>query len=265
MIAPLDQLLQNRAHPSYIEAFYVYSDLNEALGDQKIFYRSVMQFCKFDRGIVYPFCQTILKPVDSLRNIFNDRMQRFQSTPDLDWQTAWARMTPDLREHLDQTTLAVRSAINQVPITWEAEFVPDGSPLTAYIKIQQALGTANKRVHLIDPYVHPRLFSLYFNHLDHSVETYLITKSNNIKHVIDQAKLAYVEFDKFRLLKYPNEKSHDRNLRVDDNIFNLGGSVKDLAVKSYYNFTVADSTQTGHDFIDDIIENQCDEVDLINR
>jgi hypothetical protein len=66
------------------------------------------------------------------------------------------------------------------------------------------------------------------------------------------SNLVRQEFNNYRLVEVDRNVIHDRNLRVDDQVFTLGPGV-DRAGMALTNFGPADSSSTAHGHFDDII------------
>ena len=161
-----------------------------------------------------------------------------------------------LKTLLEEYRTKTLDAIDQVPITWQPQLLEARTPFSTYLKIRDAVGTAIRRIHYFDRYVDDNFFPLYLRHVDRSLEIRLVTTKGNqnygITNVTPVSRLAAQEFSDYRLIERQPSDIHDRNLRVDDNIFHFGSSVKD-AGRHPMNFTLADSSPQAHQIFDNLI------------
>jgi hypothetical protein len=150
----------------------------------------------------------------------------------------------------------VLEAINRVPIQFEAQMLGAGTPFSTHLKIFDAINTAKVRMHYFDRYLTWSFFPLYLRELNRSLEVVLVTTRGNgqygVTNVHAQSQLAAREFTNYRLVECPPTALHDRNLRVDNLVFNLGPSLN-AAGTAPTNFNPADSTPNGLSILDGII------------
>jgi len=163
-----------------------------------------------------------------------------------------------LRKFLEQIQKETLGAISQVPIDWEPQLLEAATPYSTYLKINDAMGTATRRIHYFDCYLKADFFDLYLRYRDRSLEIRLVTTRGKadygVVNVAAVSKLAAQEFTDYRLVQCQSSDMHDRNLRIDDNIFHIGASVKDAGQKPT-NFTPADNSAAAHGIFDDLINN----------
>jgi hypothetical protein len=124
------------------------------------------------------------------------------------------------------------------------------------MSIRDAMMTARSRIHYFDRYLSADFFPLYMRDLSRAIEIRLVTTAGDndfgVQNVGPLAKLAAVEFGNFQLIRCEPSDMHDRNLRIDNNIFFLGPSVN-AAGRSPTNFALSDSTPKGHLVLDAIL------------
>lgn len=118
------------------------------------------------------------------------------------------------------------------------------------------MGTAAHRIHYFDRYVNEEFFRLYLRDLDRSLEIRLVTTKGNqdfgVDNLLPVSGLVAQEFSNYQLIECHHTNLHDRNLRIDDNIFHLGASLKD-AGRHPMNFSLADSSAQAHQILDDVM------------
>jgi hypothetical protein len=146
--------------------------------------------------------------------------------------------------------------IDRIPIEWEPVVFEANTPFTSYLRIKESIHSVRQRLHYFDRYLKPDFFELFLASVDRTVETRLVTtagdKRYGVASVIAISKLARQEFANFKLIEVAPTVLHDRNLRVDDQIFNLGPGV-DRAGMALTNFGLSDSSKEAHRQFDQII------------
>lgn len=166
------------------------------------------------------------------------------------------------RDALKEVVASIRAAIvdelNRVPLDYDPEITPPNMPFTVSLKISDAITTAQSRIHVFDRYLDDTFFPLYLRHVNRTREIRLVTTQGNsnfgVRNVDTLAMKAAGEFDDFQLIQVLPADLHDRNLRIDDQCYYLGPSVKD-AGKSPANFGPGTSTPSSNAVLDDLISN----------
>lgn len=161
-----------------------------------------------------------------------------------------------LREMLAKHDEKFIQLIDRIPVDWEPKLTASKLPFTVSMIIGDAIGGARKRLDYFDRYLDPDFFPLYLRQLDRSVAVRLITTQGNAQFGVSSvhavAQLAAQEFVSFQLIQCSPHDLHDRNLRVDDQVFHLGTSTSS-AGRHPTNFTPGDSSANGHQVLDKII------------
>jgi hypothetical protein len=125
-----------------------------------------------------------------------------------------------------------------------------------YLKIKEATDTVKKRFEYFDRYLKPDFFQLFLGSIDSRVSIKLITTTGKSQYgvngVIAVAKLVAKEFADFQFIEVSPAVLHDRNLRLDDQIFSLGPGV-DRAGIALTIFGPTDSSDGAHEGLDKII------------
>jgi hypothetical protein len=161
-----------------------------------------------------------------------------------------------LREMLETHEKSFVSFIDKIPIEWEPQLSAAKTPFTTCLMIGDAINGARRRLDYFDRYLDQNFFPTYLRRLGRLVAVRLITTAGNaqfgIASVQTLARVAAQEFASFHLIQSTPADLHDRNLRVDDQVFCLGTSTNS-AGKHPTNFTPGDSTPHAHEVLDQII------------
>jgi hypothetical protein len=150
--------------------------------------------------------------------------------------------------------------VDRVPIEWEPEVFAANTPFSSYLRIKEALVSVKRRLHYFDRYLKPDFFDLFLAGVETTIEIRLVTTQGKgdarqgygVAAVGAVSKIAAREFKDYQLIEVSPADIHDRNLRVDDQIFNLGTGV-DKAGMALTNFGPSDSTPHAHAQFDSII------------
>ena len=142
--------------------------------------------------------------------------------------------------------------LSQVPIDWEPEIFQANTPFTAYLGIKDVFAVVNDRLHYFDRYIKADFFNLFLWTIDRDVSVRLVTTAGSVGSVRAISQLACQEFSDYQLVEVQPSKMHDRNLRIDNQIFTLGPGV-DQAGMALTNFGPSDSSAAAHAAFDQII------------
>lgn len=152
----------------------------------------------------------------------------------------------------------VKNAIRDVPCDDPDTIFSGASPFQTYRHLRAICSIATTRVELFDPYLGPEVFHLYLADCDEGVKITVVTSQKIMDsvgrsyHIVAVSKLLAAERpDSYRLLV--TTQQHDRHLRVDDKIYHLGGSVKDLDKPRPYTLANLDTTEPNEKILDDVI------------
>jgi hypothetical protein len=161
-----------------------------------------------------------------------------------------------LKGNLECYRTEILDAIGRVPIAYEPKLLDAQTPFDTYLRIGDVIGRATRRIHYFDRYLDSDFFPLYLRGVDRSLEIRLVTTHGNsnygIVNVSSVSNLAAQEFTDFQLIECNPTELHDRNLRIDDDIFHLGPSMTQAGNKPT-NFVPADSTPQAHKILDTIL------------
>lgn len=152
---------------------------------------------------------------------------------------------------LDAAENRFLESLGKIPVPWQAAMFEANTPFTSYLRIRDAIATVKARFHYFDRYLKPPFFELFLEAVPRSVEVRLVTTAMGIKAVHAISDLVRVEFADYQLIQTDPAHFHDRNLRVDDQVFSLGPGV-DQAGMSLTNFGPAENSLQAHAQLDRI-------------
>lgn len=182
----------------------------------------------------------------ALRGIINN--QDFQRGPNVLQAHVYAEVTTARTRFLEY--------IDRIPIEWEPVVFEANTPFTSYLRIKEAIVSVRQRLHYFDRYLKREFFTLFLAEVESTVAVRLVTTAGNTQYgavsVAPISSLVRQQFSDYQLIEVAKNDLHDRNLRVDDQIFNLGPGV-DRAGMALTNFGPSDSSSTGHDALDRLI------------
>lgn len=146
--------------------------------------------------------------------------------------------------------------IDRIPIEWEPVVFEANTPYTSYLRIKESIVTVKHRLDYFDRYLKPDFFELFLASVDNTVPIRLVTTAGNagfgVAGVAAVSNLVRQQFADYQLIEVDHTDLHDRNLRVDDQIFSLGPGV-DRAGMALTNFGPSDSSGEAHNAFDRII------------
>lgn len=156
-----------------------------------------------------------------------------------------AARKPWNRDMVDDLKKELLDLLGSVPIDVPGEILAAHSPFSAYVAIRDRCLTASKKVTLVDKFLDETVFFRYLRGL-RTKEVVLVTKEGvqNNPAFIDLSRLfgAQRSAQGYRLVVHPDKKLHDRHLRCDDMVFNLGPSTNSVAERTYATLSAADSS-----------------------
>ena len=163
---------------------------------------------------------------------------------------------PDL---LKQYRTIASDAIMLIPVTPSSEIFEAHTPFSTYCALKDLCQTVSRRLIIIDPYLDVSVFSRYLRDIPDNVQVTLLTNPGRTQErefsEISRVYAAERGPDKYRLIVHQGtrqEKLHDRFLCFDDEIYQLGGSIKDAGRKS--DFTLSKMDPKNFPEIDRLIE-----------
>lgn len=153
--------------------------------------------------------------------------------------------------------------INRVPIEWVPVVFEANTPFTSYLRIKEVIALAKQRLDYFDRYLSADFFHVFLPLVERKVSIRLVTTKGikpgigdgyGVEGVLPISNLAKQEFADYQLIQVEPNDMHDRNLRVDDQVFTLGpGTAR--AGMALTNFGPADSSPKAHSEFDQLIAN----------
>lgn len=148
--------------------------------------------------------------------------------------------TEKLRKEILDLRETVTTNILSIPCELDSEVFEAGSPFTVFIKIRSICETAKEELIFVDPYMGQGTLRRYFNGIQDQVVVTVITKKRSGSEFSDFLDVSRLFADEWGQSKYNllyHSDLHDRYLKCDEDVYHLGGSLKDAARKS--SFTVS--------------------------
>ncbi len=119
--------------------------------------------------------------------------------------------------------------IDRIPIKWEPVVFEANTPFTSYMRIKESIVAVKQRLHYFDRYLKPDFFPLFLASVENNVSIRLVTTTGNTQYgvssVAAMSRLAQQQFADYQLIEAAPTDLHDRNLRVDNQIFSLGPGI----------------------------------------
>lgn len=113
----------------------------------------------------------------------------------------------------------------------------DGQIYDAYSFIAELIRSADRRIILIDNYIDDTVLTLLNKRKD-NIEATIYTSRNISKGTILDIQKHDAQYGNINIHMF--DKSHDRFLIIDDNVYLIGASIKDLG-KKWFGFTLMES------------------------
>lgn len=249
LIQPLEELARAKRLPSLSDYRIAIAKVQAGDGAWR---QQVMQFTTFASDIFFSQEHQDISHVPercwgAMKGIINDAV--LQIDPN------------QLKARVEQEVANARGKffeyVARIPIEWEPVVFEANTPFTSYLRIRESIALVKHRLHYFDRYLKPDFFTLFLASVDNTVSIRLVTIAGNSQHgvagVAAVSDLARQQFADYQLIEVAPTDLHDRNLRVDDQIFSLGPGV-DRAGVALTNFGPSDSSSEAHREFDRIIE-----------
>jgi hypothetical protein len=146
----------------------------------------------------------------------------------------------------------VLEAVLSIPIPLDSTIHEARTPFTTYCLLKNLCSTSVKKIVWTDRYFSPSLFHRHLSEVPPSTEITLITwprskcgsKKDETRYdqFLDVSRLFALERGPVTYSLITYEDIHDRWLLCDDNLFQLGGSVKDIGKETTFTVSRLDST-----------------------
>ena len=244
LLQPLEELARDAVAPS--PAMYRVAMAKVQAGDNS-WRKTAQDFTTFAHDVVFnPEFQDISHVPERLRSVLTSQVNdpAVQDHPD--------ELQRELQRLLSEALAGFRAYIARVPVGWEPVIFEANTPFTSYLRIKECLTVVERRLHYFDRYLKLDFFRLFLESVDTAVSVRLVTTSAGVKAVSAVSNLARQQWSDYQLIEVASSDMHDRNLRVDDQVFSLGTGV-DCAGMALTNFGPADSSVEAHAELDLVI------------
>lgn len=131
--------------------------------------------------------------------------------------------------------------IDRVPLDWAPQTFEANTPYSAYLRILDVANVAKFRFDYFDRYLKRDFYDLFLRNIPRGAVINIVTTAIGVKDVSAVSQIAAKEFEHYKLIEVTAGDIHDRNMRVDDQLFALGPGV-DRAGIAITNFGPADSS-----------------------
>ena len=164
-----------------------------------------------------------------------------------------------LKALLEEKSEAIIKGILAIPVPTESLILEAHTPFSTYCIVKDLCQTVAERLIWVDRYLDASLFYRYLRDIPINVEVTLLTwpetkrNSKDFSQFVEASTLYAAERgpDNYKLIVH--EDIHDRWLCCDDQIYVLGGSIKDASKKNYFTLSKVDPTQENLIKIDQLI------------
>jgi hypothetical protein len=153
---------------------------------------------------------------------------------------------------LTRATESFFTLVGRVPLDWEPMIFEANTPFTSYLRVLECTAIVRSRLHYFDRYLKPEFFELFLRRLARTIEIRLVTTTAGVREVSAHSGLFRREWKNYQLLELAPSQFHDRNLRVDEQVFTLGPGVDRVGV-TLTNFGPADSSAAAHVALDALL------------
>ena len=164
-----------------------------------------------------------------------------------------------LKALLEEKSEAIINGILAIPVPTESLILEAYTPFSTYCIVKDLCQTVAERLIWVDRYLDASLFYRYLRDIHINVEVTLLTwpetkrNSKDFSQFVEASKLYAAERgpDNYKLIVH--EEIHDRWLCCDEQIYVLGGSIKDASIKNYFTLSKVDPTEENFIKIDQLI------------
>jgi hypothetical protein len=246
IIGPLKKLAERESQPSLVEFNQAMVVMNEEISEG---------WSHFARVYATVDGRGFGKLQDNLMNLFTDGLDGFAH--DVGKMRKDPRdLQQDLAEILAEIEITFYKLISVIRVDWPLTLSEGDKPFAFHMHLLDAVSGARARLHYFDNYLKPTFYDLYLRNLDRKLEICLVTTAGDQKYgvqaVTTVSNLFKQEFTNYRLIQVPKKTIHDRNLRIDDQVFTLGIGATD-AGRQPTHFGLVVNTVAANQTLDDII------------
>ena len=160
---------------------------------------------------------------------------------------------------LEEKSAAIKDGILAIPVSTDAPILEAHTPFSTYCVIKDLCQTVAKRLIWVDRYLDASVFYRYLRDVPINVHVSLLTwpskkrSATEFSEFIDASKLYAAEKNPNIYSLVVHEDIHDRWLRCDEQIYALGGSVKDAGQKSDFTLSKVDPSEKNFNKIDQLL------------
>lgn len=162
-----------------------------------------------------------------------------------------------LKELLETNKNEIINTLSSIPVHLDSQILDAHTPFSTYCLIKDYCQTVKNRIIWVDRYLDDSVYYRYLRDVPKHVKIFLITwpESKRVKNKKDKetfetfiniSKLFLNERGSSIFLLMTNEKIHDRWVCFDQNIYSLGGSIKDAS--DFCNFTLSKLESSSDNF-----------------
>ena len=213
--------------------------------------QQVKQFTTFANDIVF---NQEYQDISHVPERFWSRLRELINDPEL--QKDLSQLNNRFRQKLSNTKRTFFEYIDHIPIAWEPVVFEANTPFTSYLRIRESIAVVNRRLHYFDRYLKADFFHLFLRSVRSTVSVRLVTTAGTANYGINGvtpiSNLVRQQFSDYQLIEVAPRELHDRNLRIDDQIFSLGPGVDRTGV-ALTNFGPSDSSLVAQNEFDRII------------
>jgi len=247
LIDPLEKLAQTQPVPEVKDYLIAFAKMNA--GESK-FLKKVEGFVTFSDVKYYQTELNIRVLIGQFNNRYRDKLNVVKLADPKQFHDIF-------KKDFETLTSGFFEKVDSVQIDWQPKIFQANTPFTTYSCIMDCIVGVRNRLDFFDRYLKSEFFNLYLRNLDRSISIRLVTTKGNsknygIENILSISELCRQEFDNYKLIQLDPNDFHDRNLRVDNQIFTLGPGT-DQAGKYPTNFGPTESTPSAHKILDDLI------------
>jgi len=239
MFDPVQRLLFNDANPEPSRAKLAVATA-QLISELGIYSQEVAQFCTINQLFIHAY----FAPIDALKIAIMDLLRHGSMDR--------------IRREFPEMSKRLEAAVLDIPADDPDVMLPPESPFQTYLRLLAICGVTTTRLQLFDPYLDAEVFDRYLPDVGKGVEITLVTDVANMRTVRRRDRIVAISElialerpTTYRLLEAPS--LHDRKIRSDDKIFDLGGSMKDASKKDFYTITSTDGNSGLQATLDQII------------
>ncbi len=136
----------------------------------------------------------------------------------------------NIEQHQQETDKTIKVILDRIedvsPKLLPEQVFPTGCVWDAWTYISDLIRSARQRIVLIDNYVDDRVFSMFTKRVD-GVSATIHTRHN--EQFLTDLKKHNAQYPEIKFIQLPH-RNHDRFLIIDDKVFLLGASLKDMGM-----------------------------------